>query len=86
MTNLNSGKGNNGKRSNGQPKKKETLLFHITLTQSEAKRFNDYVLAYMQKHGKPMHGLQSKIGRLALLDWLNKNEKNLDIEFSDIKS
>jgi len=69
------------KENNGQKGKSVVFNLHVVFSEKDAKRFNNYMLAYANRRGKPVSGLQVKIARRAILDWLDKNEKNLDIKF-----
>lgn len=56
----------------------EKEKLNIQLPSELAKRFNKYLLAVAQAKGSVEFGLKSKIGRMALEEWLDKHEDDLD--------
>jgi len=67
------------------PKKKsvseESGRLNLTLPPELNKRLNDYVIKYAQRHGKIPHAIRTKIARMAIEEWLDKNQNNFDIKF-----
>jgi hypothetical protein len=49
------------------------------LTPELSKRLNAYILAVANRKGKLPYAIRTKIGRMALKEWLDKHEKNLDL-------
>jgi hypothetical protein len=43
------------------------------------KRLNKYMLDVANHKGKVLNGLKSKIGQMALKEWLENHEKDLDL-------
>lgn len=64
-------------------KKEEYLIDRINLTipPELAKKLNDYCLAVANKRGRMPHAIKTKIARMALQEWLERHDKDFDIEF-----
>ncbi|GAH29744.1 unnamed protein product [marine sediment metagenome] len=54
---------------------------HFRASKETAERLDNYILKITSRNGFVRHGLRSEILRRALNDWLDKNEKDLSIEF-----
>ena len=66
------------------PKRKveaEAGRINLRLPPKLNKELNDYMIKYARKHGSFPHGLKSKIARVALEEWLERNKDNFDIKF-----
>jgi len=59
----------------------EAGRLNVTLPPELDQRLNSYILKYGQKHGRIPHGIRTKIARLALEEWLERNGNNFDIKF-----
>jgi len=65
------------------PKKyAECERLNITLPVETSKKLNTYLLAVVNKRGKIPHGIKTKIGELAVAEWLEKYKDDTDILFS----
>ena len=51
----------------------------------QAKNFNDFILRTSQKQGKIIAGIQSKIFRVALKEFLEKHWDDLDIDWNNVE-
>lgn len=47
------------------------------------KRLNTYCVEIAKRNGKIPHGIYSKIGLMALEEWLDKHEKDFTLKFED---
>jgi hypothetical protein len=54
---------------------------NLTLTPETSKKLNAYCLAVANKLGKIPHGIKTKIGEMAISEWLAKHSKDQDIRF-----
>lgn len=66
------------------PSKKETPKekqewFNFLPPLELTKKLNKYMLDVANRKGKIPTGLKSKIGQMALKEWLEKHEKDLDL-------
>jgi hypothetical protein len=57
----------------------KSLRLNLTLTPELNQRLNKYVLEVANKHGMIPYAIRTKIGRLAIEEWLDKHENDLDI-------
>jgi len=67
----------NSKKNNEGPIER----LHLTLTPEQTKALNDYCLALANKQGKIPPALKTKIGRMAITEWLEKHGKDFTIKF-----
>jgi len=63
------------------PSENETERLNLTLTPEQTKALNNYCLAVANKQGKMPHAIKTKIGRMAIDEWLEKHGKDLSIKF-----
>jgi len=54
---------------------------NLTLTPLQTKALNDYCLAVANKQGRLPHAIKTKIGRMAITEWLEKHGKDVNIKF-----
>jgi hypothetical protein len=57
--------------------REEWLSFQ--LTPELVQRFNKYILAVANRKGRMPYAIKTGIGKMALEEWLDRNEKNLEI-------
>ena len=63
----------------GSKKEKAGEWISFELTPELSKRLNAYIIAVANKKGKLPYAIRTKIGRMALKEWLDKYEKDLDL-------
>lgn len=66
-------------------KKLSSERLNLTLSPDESKKLNDYCLAVANRQGKMPYFIKTKIGRLALDEWLENHSKDFAIDFDQIK-
>jgi len=52
---------------------------NLTLTTEQSKKLNGYILAVANKRGKMPTKMKTKIGRMAMDEWLEKHGEDLDL-------
>jgi hypothetical protein len=57
---------------------------NVLLSPKLGKRLDEYLLAVANKRGIAVLGaVRTKIGRMAITEWLDNHEKDLDINFEE---
>jgi len=59
----------------------EVERLNVQLTPEQSKMLNDYCLAVANKLGRMPYAIKTKIGRMAIDEWLQKHAKDLNIKF-----
>jgi len=59
----------------------EVERINLTLTLEQTKALNDYCLAVANKIGRMPYAIKTKIGRMAIDEWLEKHGKDFNIKF-----
>ena len=54
----------------------------VTLTPKQTERFNNYIINVGKKQGRIPGGIKTKLIRVALEEWFDEHENNLDIDWS----
>jgi hypothetical protein len=72
-------------RGDKMPKEKlkepQAERLNLALTPGQTKKLNDYCLAVANRQGKMPYAIKTKIGRMAIDEWLEKHGKDYDVEF-----
>jgi len=69
------------KSSSGWTEMLQGERLNLSLTPEQTKLLNDYCLAVANKQGRMPHAIKTKIGRMAIDEWLEKHGKDLTIKF-----
>jgi len=56
--------------------------FNLTLTPEQTARLNTYIINVAKKQGRIPGKIKSKILRVALEEWLEKHENDIDIDWN----
>lgn len=65
---------------NKQTREKAVAFLNLGLTKELDDRLNAYCVERVRRNGKIQYGLKTKIARKALREWLDKHEKDFDLE------
>jgi hypothetical protein len=68
-------------RNSKEHEKELVERLNLALTPEQTKRLNDYCLAVANKQGRMPHAIKTKVGRMAIDEWLKKHSKDFDIKF-----
>lgn len=72
-------------KTNKKPEEMEGERLNLSLTPEQTKRLNDYCLAVANRRGKMPHAIKTKVGRMAMDEWLKKHDKDYAINFEELE-
>lgn len=72
-------------KKNKKPEEMKGERLNLSLTREQTKRLNDYCLAVANRRSKMPHAIKTKIGRMAIDEWLKKHDKDYAINFQELK-
>lgn len=72
-------------KTNRKLEEMEGERLNLSLTREQTKRLNDYCLAVANRRGKLPYAIKTKIGRVAIDEWLKKHDKDYAINFEELK-
>lgn len=61
---------------------KKTVTLNLDLPEDLGKRYNEYIAKVVARQGYVPFGIKTTIAFWSIKEWLDKNEQNLDIDFS----
>jgi hypothetical protein len=71
--------GDNLKKEKDAGQEGQGERINMTLTPEQSKKFNAYILAVANKKGKMPSNMKTRIGRMAIDEWLDKHGEDLDV-------